>query len=270
MIRTSSRPSRRRASAGSEFDLHTQRLHVVMIAVDTASVRRDWIGTVVGTLQLTTGVIALAEPLGARDTVLASVSSLPDPQSALERQVLRGLLLEFAIRSSVTLHCRSCAAIEACTFSPLPSMSRLADAPDPLAGAVQWIDAFWIDLRCHHQPALSVRVAELLRKEPARRWRMNDLARHFGVSPKAIRADFQRVFQRTAKEYQTLLRIADALRRVNDEKVDGLATSLGYKSKKDFYVSFKRCTGMTPRQYRRINTAAASRIRRSLENQLKR
>jgi AraC-like DNA-binding protein len=241
-----------------------------MAATDAIPVRKDWVEIVESTLQWATSVIALAAPLSARDAVLTSLTSLPRPSSELERQVIRGLLLEFAIRSSLSLHRRNCPDPEACALLPMDLIALLAEANDPVDGAVQWLDAFWLHLRRHHRPTLGVHVAELLRSEPTRRWRMQELARQVGASPRAIRSDFQRLFRRTPKDYQTLLRIADGLRRVNCEKVDGLAMSLGYKSKKDFYAHFKRCTGMTPQQYRRMDPAAASRIQISLDSLLKR
>jgi AraC-like DNA-binding protein len=237
---------------------------------DTRLIRSEWVAAVVGTLQCATGVIALMKPGDARDAVITSVTSLPKASSVLERHILRGFILDFIVRSSLMLSRRSCSAKEPSPVRPIDLIAAVAASTDPLDGALRWIDSFWMSLPRQHEPALGLRVAEVIRKEPARRWPIHELATRVGATPKAVRADFRRLFRCTPKDYQALLRIVDALPRVSCEKIDGLATSLGYKSKKDFYTSFKRYVGMPPGQYRRLHPSVACHIHSSLDAKLKR
>jgi hypothetical protein len=47
---------------------------------------------------------------------------------------------------------------------------------------------------------------------------------------------------------------------VREEKVEAIALELGYRSRKNFYLAFKRATGLTPTAFRELPLHQAQRI----------
>lgn len=84
-------------------------------------------------------------------------------------------------------------------------------------------------------------------------WTLEKLAAHFGTSKERLRQVCLRQFGRSPMEHLTYLRIekAQELLLAADDKVDAVATEVGYESGLVFARAFRRWTGCTPTEFRR-------------------
>jgi AraC-like DNA-binding protein len=183
------------------------------------------------------------------------------------------MLLEVAVRAGATLHGRLHATNpELCS---LPS-DRLLDelTRGPVESTIHsfgvWQQAYLSALNRTHPPTLGSSIGVLVRRDFKRKWSLATLAHHFRTSPSQIRKSFGRKFGRSVHDYQQLARIVAALDDVRSSKIDALALSVGYHSKKNFYRAFRQLIGRTPIEYRRLNDEEASSVKESARRQLTR
>ena len=64
------------------------------------------------------------------------------------------------------------------------------------------------------------------------------------------------------------MRMAHALESVRHETIEIVARDVGYRSKKDFYRTFKQLTGMLPSQFRRLPSESARRMIQTVQQKL--
>lgn len=76
----------------------------------------------------------------------------------------------------------------------------------------------------------------------------------------ALARRFRKHFGMSMRDYVALARLAEALRAIPHNKVETTAREAGFKSRKDFYRAFKRFTGMTPSEYRRLPRERAQQL----------
>jgi AraC-like DNA-binding protein len=59
-------------------------------------------------------------------------------------------------------------------------------------------------------------------------------------------------------EYQRRVRLLNALEKINEGrvKIEAVALGVGYHSKKNFYRTFQRLTGLTPTRFRHLSRTA--------------
>lgn len=89
--------------------------------------------------------------------------------------------------------------------------------------------------------------------EPGKRWTLDALASHVGMSRSSFAARFKATVGEPAMEYLTrwrMLTAADRLTR-GDATVATVAFALGYESESAFSVAFKRVIGCSPGRYGR-------------------
>jgi AraC-like DNA-binding protein len=89
--------------------------------------------------------------------------------------------------------------------------------------------------------------------EPARRWTLQALAEHAGMSRSTFALRFKQKVGKSPMDYVTQWRMrlaADRLANASDP-VSVVALSLGYESESAFSVAFKRTMGCSPRRYAR-------------------
>lgn len=95
--------------------------------------------------------------------------------------------------------------------------------------------------------------------DPARRWTLQDLAQHAGMSRTTFAVRFKAMVGDSPMDYLTrwrMLRAGDRL--VNsDDPISLIARKLGYESESAFSTAFKRVMGCSPRQYARGRNPAA-------------
>ena len=93
----------------------------------------------------------------------------------------------------------------------------------------------------------------LMHRDPARAWRLEELAKAAAMSRTTFAAHFKSVAGTAPLTYLTEWRIRLAEKALRDEspRVSALAHALGYASESAFSNAFKRVNGSSPKHYRR-------------------
>jgi len=119
---------------------------------------------------------------------------------------------------------------------------HLADGPGPGVG--------WFNALADEQLRLAINA---IHANPSRRWTLQDLASHSGMSRSNFALRFKEVTSETPMEYLARWRMLLAGDRLlnSSEPISTIALSLGYESESAFSTAFKRMMGCTPRQYGR-------------------
>jgi AraC-like DNA-binding protein len=103
------------------------------------------------------------------------------------------------------------------------------------------------------------RALQLVHKEPARRWTVEELAREVGTSRTVLTERFNTSLGQSPIEYVTGWRMQLAAERLRNsgESIAGIAADVGYESEAAFNRAFKRVTGVTPGAWRDGDAPAA-------------
>lgn len=147
----------------------------------------------------------------ARKMILARI---PAPESHLESYLLRGLLSETEWHLDIHGH-----------QPQVPAVSG-----DPA-----------------HQ------TATLLTKRLNEHWTLERIAHTVGCNRSQLQNEFKREFATSIHQYLVRQRISEAKRQLAVDatvKVEAIALSVGFQSKKAFYDAFRRETGLTPGTFR--------------------
>ncbi len=93
----------------------------------------------------------------------------------------------------------------------------------------------------------------LMHDDPARRWTLQELAEHLGMSRSAFALKFRKTVGTSTMEYLSRWRMLLAGDRLthSGDSVSAIAASLGYESESAFSAAFKRIMKRSPRQYSR-------------------
>lgn len=98
---------------------------------------------------------------------------------------------------------------------------------------------------------LVVQALALIRAEYADRVTLDVLARKLGSSPAHLSRLFRQRLGTTVREYLTEIRMEHAMEQIRQGvKIEAVALSVGYRSKKNFYRQFKQRFGVTPDECR--------------------
>ena len=113
-------------------------------------------------------------------------------------------------------------------------------------------------LRALADPAIAPALT-LMHSDPARDWRLTELAKAVGMSRTAFAVRFKATVGSAPLKYLLHWRMRLAQRALLAERtpVSALALSLGYTSESAFSNAFKRETGMAPSRYREANQLVA-------------
>ena len=117
--------------------------------------------------------------------------------------------------------------------------------------------AGWLALHADRQLSRAVAV---MHDDPARPWRVGELAAEAGLSRTAFAVRFRRVGAETPMGYLTTLRrlrAVELLRRSNAPLAQ-VAAAVGYASESAFGAAFKRATGASPHRYAACAASSAS------------
>jgi len=104
-------------------------------------------------------------------------------------------------------------------------------------------------------PHLS-KVLDSFHQDPAQRWQIEDLADVAGMSRTSFIDYFTNTVKMTPKQYVTLWRMISAQKmlRTTLNSVQQIANFCGYESAASFSKAFKRFTGESPGEFRKIYT----------------
>jgi AraC-like DNA-binding protein len=99
-----------------------------------------------------------------------------------------------------------------------------------------------------------------MHQDPARRWTLEALAAHVGMSRAVFALKFKQTVGRSPMEYLTHWRMLCAGDRLANSggPISAIARSLGYMSESAFSTAFKRVMGCSPRQYVRRQIIAST------------
>jgi AraC family transcriptional regulator, alkane utilization regulator len=104
------------------------------------------------------------------------------------------------------------------------------------------------------------RAMQVVHREPARRWTVEDMAREAGASRTVLAERFNALIGQPPIEYVTSWRMqlaADRIRSGSDS-LAAIAADVGYESEAAFNRAFKRVTGVTPGRWRESGAAGSS------------
>jgi AraC-like DNA-binding protein len=103
------------------------------------------------------------------------------------------------------------------------------------------------------------RALQLVHREPARRWTVEELASEVGTSRTVLTERFNASLGQAPIEYVTGWRIQLAAERLRNSRasIAGIAADVGYVSEAAFNRAFKRVTGVTPGAWRDGDVPAA-------------
>lgn len=98
------------------------------------------------------------------------------------------------------------------------------------------------------------KTVDRIREHYAEKLRIEDLARSAKVSVPQFKRRMKRIFQLSAGQYLMRVRIDAAARllKQSDEPISAIAAQVGFFDQSRFSRAFRRTTGMTPGQYRRV------------------
>jgi AraC-like DNA-binding protein len=130
--------------------------------------------------------------------------------------------------------------------------SRLADA------AKGWFAAL-------NDPIVG-RALQLIHRDGARRWTVDQLAREAGSSRSVLAERFTTIVGQPPIEYLASWRMQLAAERLGSTRnsIAAVAAEIGYESEASFNRAFKRATGLAPGRWRELNATHRSDATRDL------
>lgn len=98
---------------------------------------------------------------------------------------------------------------------------------------------------------------DLLHSNIARAWTLDDLAKAVGVSRSGFAGRFKKMTGTSPLKYLTTLRMQKAIRLLTSTElsIEQISREIGQSDMFTFSKSFKRMTGLSPREYRRKKTS---------------
>jgi len=221
----------------------------------------EWLRTVVTQIQRELVPLFWRHVDEAHDAVLAIAPGLPRPRQHVESVVMRSLLLDYAWSFSAEVHQRLhdrrqeavCEFVSTAFLEPL----RARSTGDPRDALMSWANGFFPALFEQHPPNLARQAARIIRRHYEQPWTPRRLAMRLTASAAALTREFQAEFGLSIYEYQRVIRMMNAVEQIRTEKVEAVALSVGYRSKKNLYRGLRRLTGLTPRAIRAMSTATA-------------
>lgn len=200
--------------------------------------------------------------------VSALVDALPSPSTVCDRTMLT-IFISRAIMDIVEhLHLRTQASDCACFRGSAAALKSLLSLTTRDIGQDfrVWFDEFRGSYTAHHPLCVACATAKLIRAQPARRWTLEHVATTVAVTPAQLTKTYRAEFGLTLHEYVELVRLWRAVPLlVNGVKIEAVATDVGYASKKNFYDTFDRWLGMTPKSVRFFEEARLDALNQRLK-----
>lgn len=230
-------------------------------------ISEEWLLVVTGEIQRAIGLIEFGEDeLGAHSTARCLISRIPDPRTPVEEQLLRGLLLELAVRWAAKAHRRAHGGeVASCVFRAEASVhdawARRRGLPVPAKTAFgQWAERYFRALHRAH-PAPVKQAANWMVEHSRDRITVRLAARAVGMHPLALRREFQTYFGVSPHGYLQRARLADAMRLVasGSHDVRSALYTAGWSSPKSLYRTARTVCGKSVHELRTLPGDALER-----------
>jgi AraC-like DNA-binding protein len=197
-------------------------------------------------------------------------AGLADPEQPAEKLLYSGLLLDVALRWGRQIH--EDFHLEyptACSFDPAARVPRYWQEQrqrSPRAVFVEWAQSFLDEFDRTHRVSPAIQAKAILDEADGSRVRVGSLAAKVGCHSVRLRSSFKEQFGISIREYQTRRRILSAARLLvmSELKVDYVAQSTGFRSRKNFYDAFTRIVGSKPAVVRGWSLAEVEMLERRL------
>jgi AraC-like DNA-binding protein len=230
-------------------------------------VDKAWLDRLIGDVQELSVAVATHEQRDLPAVVREFTERLAPAPDSLHQALLANLLLDVCRHTFDSLH----ASIEpeSCTcaakgWALLARFTRWYEV-DPRVALCTWTETFFAAYRHNHPPTPATRAAAMMRTEPERPWTIASIARALGVTRRQLSTEFRERYGFGPLEYVHLARVAQSLMLLDDPiKIEALAMSVGFRSKKDFYRAFRTWTGMIPTAVRTLPGDARRMLTASL------
>jgi AraC family transcriptional regulator len=120
----------------------------------------------------------------------------------------------------------------------------------------------WVSKRYATLPPTVRTVVDVVGEKLEKRVTLSQLSNVVSRSPSSVVAMFSRATGLTVHEYQVFLRMTRAAQLLDEGgKIESVASSVGYRSKKNFYLQFHAWFGMSPGEFRsRVKSAEDSHL----------
>ncbi len=183
-------------------------------------------------------------------------TQLPEPRSTVEHVVLRGLLLELALRWGHADHWAYHAEFPDAECDDDPASLAMYVWRTPAAGAKaafrKWADTYIENIERVHPRYRAVELRRELDADFARPLSLAKLARIRRVSVRCLQRDFQELTGVTIQDYVTERRLDTAvgLLKTTPDKVEWIANVVGWSSRKNLNRALARRRGVNPADIR--------------------
>ena len=99
-----------------------------------------------------------------------------------------------------------------------------------------------------------IEVQNIIGKDLSKQYSLNELSRIIGVNELMLKKEFKKRFGMTIFQYTTELKMEEAIKllKYGNKPIYEISDTIGYKNATHFTVAFKKFTGATPREYRRL------------------
>jgi AraC-like DNA-binding protein len=222
--------------------------------------------------QVAIGVVVSAQGFVDVSALVAPFQGIPSPRGFGDAREAARLLQEFTVRAGFELHRQHLARCDNCGFdqTAFKTVGTILNSPFPewrpatiIKAWAQWLER---ELATRHLPDVVVRVTRAFNIPGHESLRVCELAGELGVSTRVLQRRFADATGTSIRRYRTELRVAKAFDRLRDSqwKIEAIAKSVGWNSKKDLYMAFSRYLGTTPGAIRRLGAPDAAATRKRL------
>lgn len=222
----------------------------------------SWLSDTIRECQAFLGESVSLVPSDLRATAGQFIERLPKARTPLETLIQKGLLLDLAIQFGYAAHksfhkhagptdrsSRRCGFQPASTLDEWPRDSTRS----PSEAFHRWASRFAFELQSAHPQACVHGAEHYLKLHYQEKLAIDALAQQLRCSSTYLQRTFKDVTGFTLREYQSELRLREALRLLDttDLKIEAIARDVGYRSKKDLYRVVQARVGCTPLEFRK-------------------
>ena len=222
----------------------------------------SWLSDTIRECQAFLGESISLVPSELRASAGRFIARLPKPSTPLETLTQKGLLLDLAIQFGYAAHqafhrhaAPSARSARRCAFQPAATLDEWPRdlTRSPADAFHRWAGRFAFELQSAHPQACVHGAEQYLKQHYQDRLAVDALAQHLRCSPTYLQRTFKDVTGFTLREYQSELRLREALRLLesSDLKIEAIAHDVGYRSKKDLYRVVQTRVGCTPLEFRK-------------------